>query len=119
MVFFMRHKNEALEAFKKFITTVENKWERCVKILQSNNGLEYTNNEFQSYLKLKGIEHEPTAPCTPEQNGRAERDNQTINDSTQAMLIAKNLDEQLWAKAVRTAVVKSHIHKTMSRFNTI
>jgi len=104
MVFFMRHKNEALKAFKVFVTTVENKWERRVKVLRSDNGLEYTNNEFLSYLESKGIEHEPTAPYTPEQNGRAERDNQTINDSARAMLIAKNLDERLWAEAVRTAV---------------
>jgi len=41
---------------------------------------------------------------TPEQNGRTERDNQTINDSARAMLIAKKLDERLWAETVRTAV---------------
>jgi len=89
----MHHKNEALKTFKVFVTTVDNKWERRVKILRSDNSLEYINNEFLSYLESKGIEHEPTAPYTPEQNGRAERNNQAINDSARAMLIAKKLDE--------------------------
>jgi len=63
----MRHKNEALEAFKRFVTTVENKWERYVKVLHSDIGLEYTNNKFLFYLESKSIEHE-LAPYTPEQN---------------------------------------------------
>jgi len=33
---------------------------------------------MKKYLELKGIEHEMTAPFTPEQNGKAERDNRTI-----------------------------------------
>jgi len=64
----MSHKNEALEAFKRFITTVENKWKRYVKILQSDIGLEYTNNKFLSYLESKIIKHELAAPYTSEQN---------------------------------------------------
>lgn len=51
-----------------------------------------------------GIEHQKTAPYTPEQNGRCERDNRTIVEMARSMLYAKNLDEELWAEAVLCAV---------------
>lgn len=50
-----------------------------------------------------GIEHEKSAPYTPEQNGRCERDNRTIVEMARSMLYAKNLDEELWAEAVLCA----------------
>jgi len=64
-----------------------------VKVLQSDIGLEYINNEFLSYLESKSIEHE-LAPYTSKRNGRAERD-QTINNNARAMLVAKKFDERL------------------------
>lgn len=101
---FLRHKSDVLSEFIKFKAWVENKWERCIKVLRSNNGLEYVNKEFSDYLMTCGIEHEKTAPYTPKQNGRCERDNRTIIEMTRSMLYAKNLDEKLWAEAVLCAV---------------
>ena len=36
------------------------------------------STEFQTYLKKEGVRHELTVPKTPEQNGVAERMNQTL-----------------------------------------
>jgi len=47
---------------------------------------------------------ETTAPYTPEQNGRSERDNRTIVESARSMLHAKQLPTRLWAEAMNTAV---------------
>jgi len=51
-----------------------------------------------------GIELETTAPYTPEQNGRAERDMRTIVKSARSMLYARDVPLYLWAEAVNTAV---------------
>lgn len=59
-------------------------------------------NECQ-IIYAKGINLETTAPYTPEQNGRAERDNRTLVESARAMLHAKNLPICLWAEAINTA----------------
>lgn len=47
---------------------------------------------------------ENTAPYTPEQNGKAERENRTIMESARTMIGHKNLSKALWAEAVNTAV---------------
>lgn len=56
-----------------------------------------------SYLVKHGIQLETTAPFTPEQNGRSERDNRTLVESARSMLHAKKLPTRLWAEAMNTA----------------
>ena len=51
------------------------------KVQQTDSGGEYVSKEFNAYLKAKGIRHELTIPHTPEQNGVAERMNQTLLES--------------------------------------
>jgi len=72
--------------------------------LHINNGGEYCNEDFRTYLSQCGIILETTAPSTPEQNGRAEREMRTIVESARSMLYAKDVPLYLWAEAVNTAV---------------
>jgi hypothetical protein len=51
-----------------------------------------------------GIWREFSCRYTPEQNGVAERKNQSIVKATRAMLEEKSLPKFYWAEAVRTAV---------------
>ncbi len=48
-VYFLRHKSDVFEAFKKWKAMVEN--ETCLKIkkLRSDNGGEYEDNEFKKF----------------------------------------------------------------------
>ena len=46
-----------------------------------------------------GIEHQLTAPYTPQQNGVSERRNRYIMDRTKCILHEKNLPKIFWAKA--------------------
>jgi len=43
---------------------VTNKCGNLVTTLKTNNGGEYLSNEFEMYLKSKGMHHELTAPYT-------------------------------------------------------
>lgn len=52
----------------------------------------------------RGIKREMTAPYTPEQNRKAERDNRTIVESARTMIHAKGLPLYLWAEVVNCAV---------------
>lgn len=40
---------------------------------------------------------------TPEQNGRAERENRTLVEAARTMILAKGLPKKLWAEAINTA----------------
>ena len=57
---------------------VEQSTNNKLKILRSDNGGEFTSNEFDEYLKGHGIVHQVTVPKCPEQNGIAERYNRTL-----------------------------------------
>lgn len=103
-VYFMRHKSDTLEYFKKYNAIVKSKYMHSVKVLHTDNGREYINNEFKDYLGKEGIVHECTAPYTPEQNGRVEREIRTVVESARSMLYARDVSMDLWAEAINCAV---------------
>jgi transposase InsO family protein len=103
-VYFLRHKSDVVEKLKMLDKMVENKCGRRIRVLRSDNGREYQNKSLDHYLKSRGIQRENSAPYTPEQNGKAERDNKTIVQKARTMLHAKSLPLRLWAEAVNTAV---------------
>lgn len=103
-VYFLKHKADVFDRFVEFERMINNKFGRSMKVLRTNNGLEYCNKKMREYLALRGIKLENTASYTPAQNGRSERDNRTIIECARTMLQAKNLPNSLWAEAVSTAV---------------
>ena len=71
--------------------------------LRSDNGGEYTSNEFDQYLHECGIRRQFTCANTPQQNGVAERKNRHLAEIYRSMLHAKNVPGRFWAEAMRTA----------------
>lgn len=103
-VYFMKHKNEVFQYFLKYNAIVKNRFQRDLHILHTDNGSEYVNQEFTSFLENKGITHERTAPYTPQQNGRAEREMRSIMETARTMLYAKDIPLKMWAEAVNCAI---------------
>jgi len=83
---------------------VENKTEKSIKTLRSDNGGEYINKRFEAYLKAHGIHHQRTTPYTPQQNGVAERANRTIVERARSMIHDRELEYEYWGEAVATTV---------------
>ena len=104
VAYFIKHKSDVYECFKSFNVKIKTKFGHSVKVLHTDGGTEYLSNEFKSYLSKEGIEHEVTASYTPQQNGRAERDNRTIVESARSMLHQSGAPKYLWAEAVNTAI---------------
>ena len=69
--YFLKHKFEAFSAFKEWKTMVERQTKRKVKKLQTDNGMEFCSDEFNSFCKAEGIVRHHTIPHTPQQNGVA------------------------------------------------
>ncbi|KAH9780178.1 hypothetical protein KPL71_007988 [Citrus sinensis] len=57
----LKHKSEAYEKFKAWLTLIENQIERRVKRLRTDNGLEYCYNDFDQLCIKKGIARHKTA----------------------------------------------------------
>ncbi|GJS06698.1 retrovirus-related pol polyprotein from transposon TNT 1-94 [Tanacetum coccineum] len=75
-----------------------------LRILRTDNGGEYTSNEFEYFLRQQGVIHQVTVPYSPQQNGVSERKNRTIVEMARSMLYEKKLPKTFWAKAVATSV---------------
>lgn len=103
-IYFLKQKNEALNRFKEFKSLVENQQSKKIKVIRSDNGLEFCNKEFEGYLKQAGIIHQKTNCYTPEQNGLCERSNRTVVEKAKCLLYDANLDKKFWAEAANTAV---------------
>ncbi|KMQ92933.1 integrase core domain protein [Lasius niger] len=103
-VYFLKHKSDVFDRFKKFERLIANKFGQPMKVLRSDNGREYCNEKMAQYLSTRGIKFEPSVPHTPEQNGKSERGNRSIVECARTMLKAKDLPTSLWAEAVNTAV---------------
>ena len=103
-VYFLKRKNEMLSRFLEWKTLVERTSGKQLKVLRSDNGGEYTSEEFMKHLKSEGVCHERTVPKNPQQNGVAEHFNRTLIEMTRVMLSGSNLPRNLWAEALSTAV---------------
>jgi transposase InsO family protein len=51
----MKHKGEVLGCFKAFYAYVKNQFGASIQTIRSDNGTEYVNKEFQSFLQEKGF----------------------------------------------------------------
>lgn len=102
-VFFMKEKSDTFTKFQEFKTTVERDVRMKILCLRSDNGGEYTSNEFEQFLHESKIRHQFTCANTPQQNGVAERKNRHLAEICRSMLHAKNVPGSFWAEAMRTA----------------
>ena len=98
----LKFKSDSFEVFLEWKSMVEKATEKKIKTLRSDNGGEYISDEFESYLKKEGIQHQSTVRKTPEQNGVAERKNRTLMEPIRTLLSESGLPQSFWAEALST-----------------
>nr|GEV95849.1 retrovirus-related Pol polyprotein from transposon TNT 1-94 [Tanacetum cinerariifolium] len=101
-VFFLATKDENSPILKTFITGIENQLSLKVKIIKSDNGTEFKNNNLNQFCGMKGIKKKFSVPRTPQQNGIAERKNKTLIEAARTILADSLLPIPFWAEAVNT-----------------
>lgn len=102
-VYFLKSKSEVKPTFLKYKMLVENQKERKIKILRTDNGLEYCGKDFTDELEKSGIRRERTVEYTPQQNGVAERMNRTLVEMARCVMLQADLPNGFWAEAISTA----------------
>lgn len=102
-VYFMKSKDQAATVIKQFVEKLKNQTGRKPKVLRSDRGTEYLNQQVQKYLADEGIKFQCTVGYAPQQNGYAERKNRTLVEAARTMLKDARLPKSYWAEAVRHA----------------
>ena len=102
---FLRIKFEAFEAFEEM-------WQRLYKdqknillkigIIRSDHGKEFENSLFKTFCNKNGIEHEFSAPKTPQENGVVKRKYRTPQEMIQVIIKARSVPTKFWEKVVNT-----------------
>ncbi|GJR75517.1 retrovirus-related pol polyprotein from transposon TNT 1-94 [Tanacetum coccineum] len=64
---------------------MENLNDTMVKQLRSDNGTEFKSHTLEAFCDEKGISQNFSLPCTPEQNGVAERKNRTLTEAARTI----------------------------------
>ncbi|KAJ0879369.1 putative RNA-directed DNA polymerase [Helianthus annuus] len=90
-VSFLKSKDETYDSLMALFKKVENLYQRRIKRLRSDNGIEFKNNKKEEFCEERGILHEFSAPYTPQQNGVAERKNRTLIETARTMLADSKL----------------------------
>uniref|UniRef100_A0ACD5Y480 Uncharacterized protein n=1 Tax=Avena sativa TaxID=4498 RepID=A0ACD5Y480_AVESA len=101
--YFLKHKSDVFDAFKKWKVMVEKQTEKKVKVLRTDNGMKFCSNEFEKFCSNDGMIRHHTIPYTPQQNGVAERMNRTIISRARCMLSNAGMHRRFWAEAANTA----------------
>lgn len=100
---FLKTKDETFDKFCEWKSLVENQMNKKVKVLRTDNGLEFCNVKIDDHCKAHGIERHRTCTYTPQQNGVAERMNRTLMEKVRCMLNESGLGEEYWAEAAAAA----------------
>ncbi|KAL0420217.1 UNVERIFIED_CONTAM: Retrovirus-related Pol polyprotein from transposon RE1 [Sesamum latifolium] len=101
-VYFMNNKFKTLTKFKEFKKSAEAEIGRGVRCLLTDNGGEYTSDEFLDFIREAKIRQQFTCPITPQQNSVSERQNRHLAEICRSMLHAKNVPGQFWVEAMKT-----------------
>ena len=99
----IRNKSDVFGEFKKFQAEVELSTGKKIKEFQSDQGGEFTSKEFEKHFSECGILHMMSVPRAHQQNGRSERQNETLMKVVRCLLIQSGAPKTFWAEAVSTA----------------
>jgi transposase InsO family protein len=114
----LQDKSETQGTLKRFLRRAQNEFELKVKKIRSDNGSEFKNLQVEEFLEEEGIEHELSAPYTPQQNGVVERKNRTLIDMARTMLGEFKTPERFWSEAMNTAchaINRVYLHRLLKK----
>ncbi|KAJ0599026.1 putative RNA-directed DNA polymerase [Helianthus annuus] len=102
--YFLSSKSEVFENFKMFYELVLTQFKKKIKVIRSDNGAEFVNNQMDSFCKTKGIFHQTSCSYTPQQNGVVERKHRHLLNTARALMFQGGLPLRFWSDYVLTAI---------------
>ncbi|PKU64658.1 Retrovirus-related Pol polyprotein from transposon TNT 1-94 [Dendrobium catenatum] len=108
-------KSEVTSTFIQFVSLIKRQTNRKLKVIRTDCGGEFINNQFKDFTRKASIIHQTTCPYTPEQNGIAERKHRHLITTTRTLLHTAGLPLSYWLDAATTA---THLINRLSSATT-
>ena len=83
----MKSRTELFSIFQIFFVEIRNQFHTSIRILRSDNALEYLSAPFSDFLSSHGILYHFSCTYTPQQNGVVERKNSRLVETTRTLLL--------------------------------
>ena len=101
--YILKSRKEVLSRVQHFLLEIITQYETMVKILRTDNALEFTQKAIEELCLAHGIVHQTTCPYTSQQNGVAERKHRHLLDMVRTLLLDMRVPQYLWCEAVLIA----------------
>ena len=101
--YILKSRKEVLSRIQHFLIEIITQYETIVKVLRTDNALEFTQKAIEELCLAHDIVHQTTCPYTSQQNGVAERKHRHLLDMVRTLLLAMRVPQYLWCEAVLTA----------------
>jgi transposase InsO family protein len=102
-VFFLERKDKLFEHFQGLAFRLNNEHPNCLKVISSDNGIEFKYVYFDQFCLEHGVDQQFSAPRVPQQNGVVERNNHTLVEMARMMLDEHRTPMCFWPDAINTA----------------
>ena len=97
----MRSRDEAFEKFEQFFADIGQPG-----TLVCDGAGEFVSNDIKQLCRRKGVRLEFSAPYTPKENGKVERNWGTITPIARCLLEQSGLEKEYWPYAINMARVR-------------
>ena len=97
-LYFLRSRDEAFEKFEQFFADIGQPG-----TLVCDGAGEYVSNDIKHLCRRKGVRLEFSAPYTPQENGKVERNWGTITPMARCLLEQSGLEKEYWPYALNMA----------------
>ena len=85
-IYFLKHEGEAPRLLKAHISQIKHQFNTIILSFYTDHSTEYCNQDFDSYLQMKGIQHYKSPPYCHDTNGILERYMRMLQTMMRALL---------------------------------
>ena len=103
-IYILKSRTETFLRFKDWHTMVSNLHGTKLKVLRTNNGMEFVWGEFNEFCIVEGIKRHKKVTGTPQQNGLVTKMNKTILERVRCILPGNRLPKFFWGDFANTTI---------------